>query len=160
MITDTQGHALSGATTEALTFYEQAVTAFQLYRGDPMARLAQATAAAPRFAMAHILQAHLLALATEPGAVAMAQEAMQTLRQLPMNEREASHVAVIQRVLQGEWTEAALAMDRHNVQHPYDIVALQAGHLIDFYRASARNLRDRIARVLPRTAGRTTRWRT
>jgi tetratricopeptide (TPR) repeat protein len=28
-------------------------------------------------------------------------------------------------------------------------VALQAGHLMDFFRASARNLRDRIARVLP-----------
>ena len=149
MITDTQGHALSGATTEALPFYEQAVTAFQLYRGDPMASLAQATAAAPRFAMAHILQAHMLALATEPGCVAMAQEVLQNLRPLPMNEREASHVGVIQRVLQGEWTKAALAMDLHHMRHPYDIVALQAGHLIDFYRASARNLRDRIARVLP-----------
>lgn len=149
MITDTQGHAVSGANAEGLTHYEQAVTAFQLYRGDPMASLEQAIAAAPRFAMAHILQAHLLALATEPDCATMAQDVLQRLRQLPLNEREASHAAVIGKVLQGEWTEAGLAMDRHHMEHPYDIVALQAGQLIDFYRANARNLRDRIARVLP-----------
>ncbi len=149
MITDPQGHALSGANQEALAAYEQAVTAFQLYRGDPMSSLAQATAAAPHFAMAHIVQGHLLALATEPGCVAMARDVLGGLRQMRLNEREASHAGVIERVLEGEWTEAALAMDRHNVQFPFDIVALQAGHLIDFYRANARNLRDRIARALP-----------
>ncbi len=149
MTTDRQGHTLSGASATAVQAYEQAVTAFHLYRGDPMGLLEQATTEAPRFAMAHILKAHLLALATEPGCAAMARELLQTVRALPLNDLEASHAAVIERVLQGEWTEAAHAMDRHNVQHPYDIVALQAGHLIDFYRASARNLRDRIARVLP-----------
>jgi hypothetical protein len=149
MITDIQGHALSGAQTGAAEAYEQAVRAFQLYRGDPMGSLEQAIAAAPQFAMAHILQAHLLALATEPACVLMAQEVLARLRHMPLNERETSHVAVIDKVLQGEWTEAAVAMDQHNVQHPYDIVALQAGHLMDFYRANARNLRDRLARVLP-----------
>lgn len=149
MITDIQGHALSGAQTGAAEAYEQAVRAFQLYRGDPMGSLEQAITAAPQFAMAHILQAHLLALATEPACVLMAQEVLARLRHMPLNERESSHVAVIEKVLQGEWTEAALAMDQHNQQHPYDIVALQAGHLMDFYRANARNLRDRLARVLP-----------
>lgn len=149
MITDSQGHALSGAQTGAAASYEQAVTAFQLYRGDPMAHLEQAIASAPHFAMAHIVQAHLLALSTEPDGVLMAQEVLARLHQMPLNEREASHVAVIGKVLDGEWTEAALAMDLHNLQHPYDIVALQAGHLMDFYRANARNLRDRMARVLP-----------
>lgn len=149
MITDIQGHALSGAQTGAAEAYEQAVRAFQLYRGDPMGSLERAITAAPQFAMAHILQAHLLALATEPACVLMAQEVLTRLRHMPLNEREASHVAVIEKVLQGEWTEAALAMDQHNQQHPYDIVALQTGHLMDFYRANARNLRDRLARVLP-----------
>lgn len=150
MITDPQGHTLTGANREALAAYEQAVVAFQLYRGDPMGSLAQAIAVAPRFAMAHIVQAHLLALATEPGCAAMALDVLKGLRQMPLNERESSHVAVVEQVLKGEWTEAALAMDQHNVRYPYDIVALQTGHLIDFYRANARSLRDRIARVLPR----------
>ena len=65
MITDAQGHTLTGATTEAAAHYEQAVTAFNLYRGDPMAALDRALEAAPAFAMAHLLKAHLLAIATE-----------------------------------------------------------------------------------------------
>ncbi|MCV0440546.1 MAG: tetratricopeptide repeat protein [Hydrogenophaga sp.] len=150
MITDIQGHALSGASQGAATAYEQAVAAFQIYRGDPMTRLDEAIAAAPAFAMAHLLKAHLLALATEPGAVAMAREVLGAVRQgMALDEREASHAAAIELVLQGEWTQAALALDRHGMQHPFDVVALQAGHLIDFYRGNARNLRDRIARVLP-----------
>ncbi|WP_372659681.1 tetratricopeptide repeat protein [Hydrogenophaga sp.] len=149
MMTDLQGHALSGANHEALAAYEASVAAFQLYRGDPMASLAQAISVAPRFAMAHVLQGHLLALATEPDCVAMARDVLKGLREMPLNEREASHAAVIERVLDGEWTEAALTMDHHNMRYPYDVVALQVGHLIDFYRANARNLRDRIARALP-----------
>jgi tetratricopeptide (TPR) repeat protein len=38
------------------------------------------------------------------------------------------------------------------MHHPHDLVAIQVGHLVDFYRANARNLRDRIARVLPHWA--------
>ncbi len=43
-----------------------------------------------------------------------------------------------------------MALDYHNMRFPRDLVGLQVGHLIDFYRASARGLRDRIARVLPK----------
>ena len=43
-----------------------------------------------------------------------------------------------------------MAADLHNVEYPRDLLALQAGHLMDFFRASARDLRDRLARALPR----------
>ncbi|WP_292401708.1 hypothetical protein [Mesorhizobium sp.] len=57
--------------------------------------------------------------------------------------------------LRSEWTTAAIALDRHNADHPHDVVALQSGHLMDFYRASSRGLRDRIARVLPKWSAET-----
>lgn len=149
MITDAQGHTLTGATAEAATQYEQAVTAFNLYRGDPMAALERATEAAPGFVMAHLLKAHLMAIATEPAAAAGARELLQATADLPMNERERSHRAAIELILQGEWSAAAIALDHHHTRHPFDIVALQVGHLCDFFRANARSLRDRIARTLP-----------
>ena len=150
MITDRNGYALSGATADAATHYEEAVTAFNIYRGDPMAALELAIEIAPRFAMAHILKAYLLGLATEPEATSLAKQVLSTTMSLTLDDRETSHVAALEALLDGAWTTAALRLDWHNMQWPRDLVALQAGHLIDFFRASARNLRDRIARVLPK----------
>jgi hypothetical protein len=115
-----------------------------------MALLAEAILAAPDFAMAHILKAHLLALATEPEATALAKATVDHVKRLRLNEREASHVAAIDLVIAGKWTAAAIALDRHSMRFPFDLVALQVGHLLDFFRANARDMRDRIARVLPK----------
>lgn len=149
MITDLNGHALSGATVEAAARYEGAVTTFNLYRGDPMTALAEATTLAPCFAMAHILKACLLGLATEPDATTQARQELATAKSLFLNDREKSLVAALDAMLDGAWTQAAQRLERHTLDHPHDIVALQTGHLMDFYRADARSLHDRIARVLP-----------
>ena len=49
---DAQGNTLSGATAEAAEIYDEAVEAFNIYRGDPVGLLDQAIEAAPGFAMA------------------------------------------------------------------------------------------------------------
>jgi tetratricopeptide (TPR) repeat protein len=150
MLTDRQGNALSGATPETLELYQRSVDSFNLYRGDPVTPLDQALEAAPDFAMARLFRAYLFALATEPDAADAARADVAAAKRLRLDDREASHLAALDRLLAGEWSAAAIALDRHNLRYPHDLVALQAGHLTDFYRASARNLRDRLARVLPR----------
>ena len=150
MLTDRQGNTVSGASSGAVESFDQAVEVFNIYRGDPIALLDSAVEEAPDFAMAHILKAHLYAVATEPEATAGAKEIVAQVKSLSLNEREASHVKALELALDGEWTRAAVALDRHNVRYPRDIVALQCGHLFDFLRANARDLRDRIARVLPK----------
>ena len=146
---DKQDNPLSGASTEALGHFNDAVAAFNIYRGDPVALADQAIEASPGFAMAHILKAHLFALATEPEAAAEARQILATAKSLPLNEREASHIGALELLIAGEWTRAAVALDRHSMRWPRDLVALQCGHLMDFYRANARDMRDRIARALP-----------
>lgn len=150
MPTDKQGNPVSGATAESVALFDQAVRAFNIYRGDPVALLTQAIDVAPDFAMARIAKAHLFAVATEPAAMAEARGIIAEVKALRLNDRESSHVAALDRLFEGEWKAAALALDRHNVRFPHDIVALQSGHLLDFFCANARNLRDRIARVLPK----------
>jgi hypothetical protein len=147
--TDRQGNSMTGATGEAVDFFDAAVGAFNVYRGDPVALLDRAIGAAPGFAMAHILKAHLFALATEPDATREAKGILMQLGALPLSEREASHAGALQMLVEGRWTDAAVALEHHSVRWPRDLVALQCGHLMDFYRASARSLRDRIARALP-----------
>ena len=149
MNTDRQGNRVSGATPEAIAHFDAALHEFNLYRGDPLATVEQARAAAPNFVMAHVLKAYLLGLATEPRATAQAAEILRSARDLPMDERERSHVAALDHLLAGNWTAAGLTLDFHNVRHPRDLLALQSGHLMDFYRASTRGLRDRIARARP-----------
>ncbi|MGI9385365.1 MAG: tetratricopeptide repeat protein [Methyloligellaceae bacterium] len=150
MLTDRQGNALSGATSKAVELFDQAVEEFNVYRGDPVDTLDRAVAAAPEFAMAHILKAHLYGLATEPDATAEAKSIVAKVKTKSLDEREASHVAALDLLLDGQWTAAALALDHHTMRYPRDLVALQCGHLMDFYRANARDLRDRVARVLPK----------
>jgi tetratricopeptide (TPR) repeat protein len=150
MLTDRQGNAVKGATAEAVGCFDQAIEAFNLYRGDPLALLEQAVEQAPEFAMAHIAKGWIMGLATEPAATAEARAIIDRAQGLPLDERARDHLAALSPLLDGHWSVAARALDRLNARHPRDLLALQSGHLIDFYRANARELRDRIARVLPR----------
>ncbi|QTF91745.1 tetratricopeptide repeat protein [Halomonas sp. BM-2019] len=150
MLTDRQGNALPGATRETLELYNGAVDAFNIYRGDPVTPLDRAIEAAPDFTMARIFRAYLFALATEPEAAQAARADVAAAKASRLDDREASHVAALEQLLAGDWTAAAVALDRHNLRYPHDMAALQAGHLTDFYRANARDLRDRLARVLPK----------
>jgi tetratricopeptide (TPR) repeat protein len=148
MLTDRQSNTVSGATPEAVRHYDEALHSFNIYRGDPLAALDAATTAAPAFAQAHLLKAFILALATEPAATADAARLAGALRAMPLGEREASQLAILDELVKGNWVAAAIAMDFHNMRYPRDLAALQVGHLMDFYRGSARDLRDRIARAL------------
>jgi tetratricopeptide (TPR) repeat protein len=150
MITDKQGNSLPGATPAAAAALDQAVEAFSLYRGDPVAAVDRAIAEAPGCPMAQLFKAYLLALSTEPEGIAAAAGMLRDLQDVRLDDREASHRSALEALIAGEWTAAADRLDRHNAEYPRDLIGVQAGHLMDFYRASSRNLRDRIARVLPK----------
>ncbi|MCL4848364.1 MAG: tetratricopeptide repeat protein [Acidobacteria bacterium] len=149
MTTDRQSNPLPGATPAAAARFDEAVRSFNIYRGDPLARLDEAVAESPAFASAHLFKAFILGLATEPAATVEARRIADDVRALPLDEREASQLAALDALNDGNWVAAANALDFHNMRHPRDLVALQVGHLMDFYRGSARELRDRIARALP-----------
>ena len=148
MLTDRQFNVVSGATPEAVGHFDEALRSFNIYRGDPLASIDAATAIAPSFAQAHLLKGFILALATEPAANADAVKIAADVKGMPLNDREASQLAILDQLVAGNWVQAAGAMDFHNMRYPRDLVALQAGHLMDFYRGNARDLRDRIARAL------------
>ncbi len=149
MIDDQQGNPLPCATQEAADYFDKAVTSFNIYRGDPLVDIDRAIQAAPDFPMAHILKAYLFSLATEPELSSAAVGVLRNVKTMRLSDREASHVHALDLLLAGRWTGAAQALDLHNSRYPLDILALQSGHIVDFYRASARDLRDRPARVLP-----------
>lgn len=149
MIYDLQSNPLFGGNGEARGSFDAGCEAFVTYSGDPLAHFDAAIAAAPNCIMAHLAKAWCLALATEPDATHAAGDTMAGAREIASDERALGHLAALHMAVQGDWTKAARALELHSLEFPRDLIALQAGHLIDFLRADARTLRDRLARALP-----------
>ncbi|WP_298724472.1 tetratricopeptide repeat protein [uncultured Ferrovibrio sp.] len=149
MMKDNRGDTVSGASREAVALFEQALSGFHCYHGNPFEPLDAAIAAAPDFAMAHAMRAHLFLSGTEAAGLAPAREAIDAARRCARTDREYLHVAAATALADGRYEEAAEKFEDILLAYPRDALALQMAHLFDFYRGDARNLRDRIVRVLP-----------
>jgi hypothetical protein len=146
---DIHGNAVSGASPAAVAAYERAIHEFQCYIGDPVAIINRALGDSPGFVMGHVLHAYLHLLGTEPAGVAVACADLEAAYTLPATSRERGHLTAIGQLLDSEWHAAGRVLEDLAIEHPRDVLALQAGHLVDFYTGSSRMLRDRIARALP-----------
>jgi tetratricopeptide (TPR) repeat protein len=155
---DIRGNPLSGANRAAADAYEQGLGQFNLYSGDPVASAEASTAAAPEFAMGHVLRAWLFLLSTEAPARTPARYSWNLARDLPMTTQESGHVAAIGHLLDGRWRQAARVLEDVAIAHPLDMLALQVGHQLDFFTGDARMLRDRIARARPAWSKDTPSW--
>jgi len=148
-IHDDLGLAHSGANADSLTLYRRALHQFQCYIEDPVASVDAAIEQRPNFVMAHVLKAYLHLLGTEPAAIAVARDCLDAAQRLPANARERGHLEAVGQMVEGRWHRAGRLLEDVAIDYPHDILALQAGHLADFYVGNSRMLRDRIARALP-----------
>jgi tetratricopeptide (TPR) repeat protein len=146
---DAAGHALSGATVDAVLLFEQASHELRCLIDDPLATIDRAIVAAPAMAMAHVLRAWLHLLGTEPAALGEAAACANRAAANAGTEREALHARAAGLVAGGAWREGARVLEDLSARYPRDALALQAGHQIDFFTGDSRMLRDRIARALP-----------
>lgn len=148
---DFRGEPTSAEDSACLDIYERALCALNVYRGDPVALIDEALAKDPAFAMGHILRAHVHITMWERSVLPAVNGSLATLLDLDRrcNERERAHVRVLALWAAGDWRGYKDGLDRLLVTYPRDLLALQAGHLSDFYQGDRDNLRGRIARALP-----------
>jgi tetratricopeptide (TPR) repeat protein len=148
---DLRGVPVTGADSFALGRYETALRQFQSYVGDPIATIDEAVQASPAFIAGHMLKALVLFTLSERKFVPMVTESLDAARRhaANANTRELGLIAAAEMLLEGRWHRACQALDRVLIEHPRDALALQAGHLMDFFRGDALNLRNRVSRVLP-----------
>ena len=149
IIRNEHGLAHSGANPGSFVNYARALRQFQCYIEDPVATVDKVLAASPEFVMAHVLRAYLHLLGTEPGDVAIANANLQSAKQYGGDERERAHIRAVAHLAAGHWRRAGRVLEDIAIEHPHDLLALQVGHLVDFYTGNARMLRVRIARALP-----------
>ena len=150
MLLDAHGHALSGATPEAVPHLDKAVRAFALVFGDLLGHYDAAIKAAPNLVFAHLGKAWALSLANDPLTADRGKAIIEGAREFNMNERERVHFAALSKALEGQRTSAVAILERHLMSHPFDLVAHMAAMQMDGHLGRFGNARDRSARALPR----------
>ncbi|TAJ70916.1 MAG: tetratricopeptide repeat protein [Phenylobacterium sp.] len=148
-VKDQYGHDLSGASATAAELYQKALDAYHCYAGEPFPLLQQAVADSPGFVMAHVLMAYMTLVGTDTDTARIGVGAFDVAKDLPATARETGHLAAIGSLLAGEIRAAGRILEDVSIAHPRDVLALQAGQLMDFLLGDSRMLRDRIGRALP-----------
>ncbi|MFN0040446.1 MAG: tetratricopeptide repeat protein [Burkholderiales bacterium] len=146
---DALGHHVSGANTAAIEHYEAAAHELRCLISDPLATINRALAEAPEMSIAHTLRAWLHLLGTEAPALVTAREAAEAAAHHAGTDRERMHARAAALVAAGRWYDGGQLLEDISAQNPRDLLALQAGHQVDFFTGDSRMLRDRVARVRP-----------
>ena len=149
MLHDCRGHRLTGATRKACPITRRRCASSISSSTIRSRASTRPSPPRPDFLMAHALRAWLHLLGTEPAGIPVAHEALEAARRLPATTQEQGHLAAIEHLVAGRWHAASQVLEDVAIEHPRDLLALQVGHQLDFFRGDSRMLRDRIARALP-----------
>ena len=148
---DARGVPVSGGNAGSQEIYEQALRALNVYRGDAVAIIDQALAAEPDFAMGQVLRAQVQVTMWERSMLPGVRDGVARLEALHgrMNERERRHARALKLWAAGDWEGHRAELDRLLAEYPRDLLALQVGHVADFFHGDRDNLRGRVERALP-----------
>lgn len=146
---DARRCAITGATPAALQAYEHALALFQSWRRGAEEHLALALREAPRFVMAHVLQAYLQVCSRDPRKVRSARSVSIRVAGMPANEVERLHLAALASVFADNYDGARARLATALRLQPRDILALQVAHAFDYVTGDAAGMHHRVATVLP-----------
>ena len=149
---DARGEALSTDQLASVAAYEQALDLFNSLRLDPVAVLQPALEADPDFISGHLMMAGFMLSAFDGQLLPAARASLgaATASRLRPNVRERSFQAALQLWADGDLGRANRLLDRHVIDHPRDLFALQLTHMSDLVLGQTTMLRDRIGRALCR----------
>ena len=104
----------------------------------------------PGFVLGQVGRVYLRCWSSEAPGAAEARGILAELgRPAGLDDRERRHLDAAQAYAAGDLTGAADRLAALSAAYPYDILALAAGHIVDFFTGDAARLRDRIGRALP-----------
>jgi len=150
-LTDSRGLPVSTDSVIALERYELAMRQTLGYVGNPLEALDEALAEDPDFGGAHALRADLAVMSSEQGALPLIQASVEAMgrRGTRATPRDQAHVAAAQAWLEGRFERAVQLYGMVTLEHPRDLIAIQAAHIIDFYLGDSIMLRDHVAQAMP-----------
>jgi len=147
---DARDVPVSPCKTQSIDDFEIALHQFQSYFGDPTETLSSTLENDPEFVLGHVFFASALLMMSERQYIPMIRKHIEAAESLDYkaNDREKRLTIAARQWMEGHWNLASLTWDNVLADYPRDAMALQLGHLTDFYRGDCFNLRDRICRVI------------
>jgi len=143
---------VQAADGAAVALLDQAIEDLVALSGDPAGGADAAIAADGELALARIYRAYLALYGTTAAGAAEAGALIKPLEAAdawPLAPREAHHLAAARAWADGDWWQAARALERALVANPRDLLALKVAQDLYFFLGNRLELRDVAARVLP-----------
>jgi tetratricopeptide (TPR) repeat protein len=150
LMRDPRGEPMSVGEAGSPERLESALFDVLGYAGDPLGKLDAAIAADPTLMLGHLLRAHVLLFALQPGFSAKSDASIAAAEALAgrATERERLHLAAAKAWAAGRLTTARAAFDAMLAAHPHDLMALMFAHQADLFGGGAAALQARPARAL------------
>lgn len=149
---DSRGLALTAASPEAAEAWDRTVRSYLGMRRDTGDRLKEAYAADADMPMAHCLRGYFMLLFSEAKRWAAGRKSLAAAQRAaadrPVTEREAAHIAALDRWAAGDMTGATALWDGILTDHPHDLLAMRLAHYTHFYSGDSAAMRDSLARIM------------
>ncbi|MDM0115398.1 tetratricopeptide repeat protein [Variovorax sp. J22R133] len=149
---DARGEALSTDSPAAVAACEHALDLFNSLRTEPVAVLQPALDEDPDFIAGHLMMAGFMLSAIDGQVLPLARQSLAAATAACERRRPTAREASLLRAL-APWTGGDMGganrlLDRHLIDHPRDLFALQLTHMADLVLGQPTLLRDRIGRAL------------
>jgi tetratricopeptide (TPR) repeat protein len=146
---DQRGYDISGASARDSDAFEGLLKSHLSWQVGIETGLQRLIADAPRFTMAHVLEAYLGLCSRDVARVQRARLAVARAGALPANHRESLHVRAIRAALEDDFITFGSYLQGLLDQYPRDVLALQVSHAFDYLMGDIETMQARIAGVLP-----------
>ena len=146
---DQRGYEISGASPADGDTFEEVLELHLSWQCGAEAVLRRLIAEAPRFTMAHVLEAYLGLCSRDVARVQRARLAVARAGAMAANHRERLHLAALRAALDDDFATFGSCLQGLLGQYPRDVLALQVTHAIDYLTGDIEAMQARIAAVLP-----------
>lgn len=152
MYYDKRGVAFTASSQAAVDAFDDSVDEFLASGRDAGRLLKRVAEVDPDMIMGQVLRGYFYRLPAQPYLAAQSGDALAKALSLAdgASERERKHVDALAAWCAGDIRKTNLIWESILVDHPHDILALRIAHTMHFFLGDLAQMRDSMARVMPR----------